>query len=675
MRPPTPLHNLRGNAAERSPRHVAILDTETRWRETNDGEMHTLRLWAARFLHRGHDHPRLGVDHRAWGESVGDLVDTLAEWVRHADSLWLYIHRTAFDLSVTRLPMRLVEAGWELGDHGLTMDKPWFRARLGDNVLTVVDSSSLLSASLEKIGVLIGMPKLPLPDNADTQRDWLARCERDVDVLAAAMVQVMDWWDEHGLGCWSLTGAATGWNAYRHNRTGPPILIDPSPEARAFERRAITGGRRDVWRVGQLARSRYLEIDFERAHLTVCRHLPLPYRRRFAFGTAAVPDGQETLPGTGAPAQPGNAEWNDRDWLDPERFGAVADVTVRTEKPRYPAHIDGRWWYPTGEFRTTLAWPELIDARDRGELVAMHGGWTHALHPHMAEWAQWIADVLDADPGTVPPMAQLAAKGWSRSVPGKWATRTSRKVDERPSHIMQWAVEHGMAHPDDVPLTILHLMGTQTWYYGDQEGDDSFPAVLAYIQSHVRLRLNRLVDLLPAGSVVSCNTDGVIVKATRTPDLERLAAATWPLVPRVKAKYHSVQVLGPNHLICDGEARLSGVPLSADLVENLTWEWHTWPGLGRQVEIAPGDGYLRQRRRVRLDAVPVTRWVLADGRTVPPRAFTTVVAGSQLLPWHLTPSELRYQALRRPQHPTLERAMADYGDIDALAPALAAGAA
>jgi hypothetical protein len=634
--------------------------------------MHTLRLWAMRLLHRGHVHPRLGVDHRHWGERVEDLVSTLAEWVRHADSLWLYIHRTAFDLAVTRLPMRLLDAGWELGDHGLTMDKPWFRARLGTNVLTVLDSSSLLGASLDSIGVRIGMPKLPLPDNADTQRDWLARCERDVDVLAAAMTQVMDWWDEHGLGCFSLTGAATGWNAYRHNRVGPPILIDPDPAARAFERRAISGGRRDVWKVGALARSRYLEIDFERAHLTVCRHLPLPYRRRFAFGDAAVADGQETFAGVDAVRQEGNAEWKDRDWLDPERFGAIADCTVSTDVPRYPARIDGRWWYPTGEFRTTLAWPDLLDARARGDLIAMHGGYTYALHPHMAEWARWLGGILEAEPGTVPPMAQLAAKGWSRSVPGKWATRTSRKVAERPSHILGWAVEHGMAHPEDAPLTILHLHGSQSWFYTDQEGDDSFPAVLAFIQSYVRVALNRLVEALPADALVACNTDGVIVKAARTPDLQKLAAVTWPLTPRVKRVYRSVQVLGPNHLICDGEQRLSGIPEAAPMIEDLTWEWQTWPGLQRQVEIAPEGGYLRPSRRVRLDALPVTRWVLADGRTVPPRAFTTVVAGSQLLPWHLTPSPLRHEALRRPQHPTLERAMATYGDADALAPALAA---
>src|ERR1051326_7094956 len=201
----------------------------------------------------------------------------------------------------------------------------------------------------------------------------------------AALEEVMDWWDEHGLGCWSLTGAATGWNAYRHSRTGPPILIDPSPPARDFERRAITGGRRDVWRVGQLAQARYLEIDFERAHLTVCRHLPLPRRRCFAFGSAAVPDMQETFAHLGAERSPGNAEWNDRDWQDPERFGAVADCTVNTDTPRYPCQIDGRWWYPTGEFRTTLAWPELLDARERGDLVALHGGYTHWLHPHIAQ--------------------------------------------------------------------------------------------------------------------------------------------------------------------------------------------------------------------------------------------------------------------------------------------------
>jgi hypothetical protein len=247
-------------------------------------------------------------------------------------------------------------------------------------------------------------------------------------------------------------------------------------------------------------------------------------------------------------------------------------------------------------------------------------------------------------------------------------------VDERPSHVNGWAVEHGMAQPEDVPLTILHLLGTQTWFYGDQDGDDAFPAVLAYIQSHVRLRLNRMIDALPPGSVVSCNTDGVIIRAQRTPDLDKLAALTWPLVPRVKARYRHVQVLGPNHIIVDGELRLSGIPQGAPMIEDLTWEWHTWPGLRRQVELAPEGGYLRPPRRVRLDAVPVTRWVLEDGRTVPPRAFTTVVAGSQLLPWHLTPSELRHERLRRPQHPTLEKAMTAYGEPSTLAEAVARAA-
>lgn len=652
MRPPVQLHTLRGNAAERSPKHVAILDTETAWRETNDGEMHVLRLWAMRHLHRGHDHKRMGVDHRAWGRSVEDLADRLTEWTRHAGSLWLFMHNTAFDLSVTRLPMVLVRHGWELRNHGLTMDRPWFRVGMGDKVLTVVDSTSWLRASLDRIGVLLDMPKLPLPDNDDGERAWLARCERDVDVLTAAMVQLMDWWDANGLGCWSLTGASTGWNAYRHNRQGPPITIDPDPAALEFERRAISGGRRDVWRVGALARARYLEIDFERAHLTICRHLPLPRRRCFSF----------------------DGDWNERDWQDPERFGAVAEVTVRTGTPRYPMRLDGRWWYPTGEFRTTLAWPEILGARQRGELVAMHRGYTHWLHPHMATWAEWLGGILDAPPGTVPPMAHLAAKGWSRSVPGKWATRTSRELERRPSHVADWAVEHGMAQPQDVPLTIMHFNGEQTWLLTDQDGDDSFPAVLAYIQSHVRERLNTLIDNLPAASLVACNTDGVIIKAARTPDLDRLAALTWPLVPRVKRVAHSVQVIGPNHIIVDGEQRLSGVPATAQLVGDLTWEWSTWPGLRTQVQVAPEGGYLRRPRRVNLSHVPVARWVLDDGRTVPPRASTTVVPAGDLLPWGQTPSPLQYGRLRRPQHPTLERVMAAAGEHDALAQHLEATA-
>jgi hypothetical protein len=649
-RPPVVYHNLRGNAAERSPRHVAVLDTETAWRETNDGEMHVLRLWAMRMLHRGHEHPRLGVDVRSWGRSVPELVDTLTGWVRHADSLWLYIHNTNFDLAVTRLPMALARAGWELGDHGLTMDKPWFRMRGPHGVLTVLDSSSVWPESLERVGLALRRRKRPLPGNEDEERHWLARCEQDVDILADAVSATLDWWDEHRLGCWSLTGAATGWNAFRHRRTGLPIAIDPDPQARAFERSTLYGGRRDVWRVGHLARAQYIELDFERVHLTACRFAPLPRRRGHFF----------------------DGDWKERDWLDPDRYGAVAECTVRTDTPRYPVRIAGRVWHPTGEFRTVLAWPELLDARARGELVAMHRGYTYWLAPHMADWATWVNNLLDAPPEKVPAIVQLMAKAWSRTVPGKWATRSSREIERRPSHVQEWAVEHGIAHPEDAPITMLHMLGEQVWYLGDQDGDDCFPAVLSFVQSHTRVALNRLLDALPPESVVACNTDGVIVKMAHAPDIGRLAAATWPFRPRVKASYRDVQVLGSNHLLLDGRSRLGGVPAKAERTDGLTWSWNTWPSLRTQVRLVPGGGYLRIPRSVNLSAVPVTRWVVEDGRTVPARATTTPTGGVELVPWHLTPSPLLHEPLRRPQHPTLERALSAAGMGDAMAAALAA---
>lgn len=633
---PTPVHNLRGNAAERSPRHFAVLDTETRWEETPNGQRHSLRLWCLRLVHRGHDHPRLGVDQRAYGFDVESLCDRIEQWLRHSPSLWLYMHNTTFDLGVTRLPMVLARRGFQLGDHALTMPRPWCRLNRKRRTLTIVDSASVFPKSVEHLGVRLGTPKPTLPGNDDSDAAWLARCEADVDIVAAALRQAMDWWDEHRLGCWSLTGPASGWNAYRHQRRGQPIVIDPNPRALAFERRTVTGGRRDAFRIGRLPRARYVEIDFERAHLTICRTMPLPRKRSRAF--------------VGRPRE--------SDWLDADRWGMIAEVTVRADTPRYPVHISGRQWYPTGTMRTVLAGPMLREAHERGDLVDVHRGWCYWLEPHMQSWADWLCRVLDTPPAEQLPAVDVMCKAWSRSVPGKWATRTSRQIEEMPSLIDGWAVERGIHHPSEQPFTALHIDGTQTWWLGDQEGDDSFPAVLAWIQAHTRMRLNALVDALPADHVVSCNTDGVIVKAHRTPDLDRLARLTWPLVPRVKAVYHDVTVIGPNHLLLDGEQRLSGVPASAPLVDEMTWGWHTWPSLRRQLELAPDGGYVRQRRTVDLSAVPVTRWVLRDGRTVPVETRTNSVGGTEIVPWGEFHHPLMHEAIRRPQHPVLEAALA-----------------
>ncbi len=630
---PQRIHNLGHNLVERSPRHLIAFDTETRWRTTAQGELHTLRLWAAADLWRGAPRKNRAPRHDGAGTTAAELAAWIDGQCRSTETTWVFAHNLGFDLAVTRLPLLLMARGWTITQSALTIDHPWLRLRKKSRRLTMTDSHSWLPQKLEKIGQEIGVRKPALPDNDDSDEAWAIRCAGDVEILSLALLQLLDWWDAGGYGNWSLTGPATGWNAYRHIRTPETVTIDPDPEQRAWERAALLGGRHEVWRVGTLPRARYLELDFERSHLTVCRHLYLPRKRVREIQGLAIDDRL----------------------LTNDRWQVMADCVVRTEVPRYPFVWKRRTWFPVGTFRTRLCGPELRTAAERGELLEVGHGWVYRMGHQMQEWAWWLEQVLDADPTAESAVARIAAKGWSRTVPGKWATRTSREVDQIPSHLDGWWLEPAVHLPGGQRCSLLYLGGTQHLVMHDQEADDSFPAVLAWIQSYTRDRLGKLIDQFSPEELVSCNTDGAIIRPRGYVDLQKLGAITWPLRPRIKGRYSNLEVISPQHLIIDGDQRLSGVAYSAERTGPANWAWQTWPGLSRQIEMRGREGYLREHRAVDLSHVPVARWVLEDGSTVPPRAQQEAGDTWGLQPWLPVCDGALHGPLRAEQHPALAR--------------------
>jgi hypothetical protein len=147
----------------------------------------------------------------------------------------------------------------------------------------------------------------------------------------------------------------------------------------------------------------------------------------------------------------------------------------------------------------------------------------------------------------------------------------------------------------------------------------------------------------------------VVIRPRGYVDLAKLGAETWPLKPRVKGMYRRLEVISPQHLIIDGKPRLAGVAYNADRTGPSTWAWQTWPGLGRQIEMRSAAGYVRENRKVDLSRVPVARWVLEDGTTVPPRSIESPAGTWGLSNWLPVSDGAVYGPLRTAQHPVLAR--------------------
>jgi hypothetical protein len=653
MPPPPRIHNLPHNSSERVPGRCLFFDTETRPRWDGGEERHTLRLWHAELVERrGPSRKRPRAD--TWsGHTAAQLGAAVADACRPKETLWCWAHNLGFDLAVTQLPLVLAEQGWEISTHALTGPSPWIRLRRAGRTLTMVDSASWLPVALERLGGMVATPKPPLPEWDDSDAAWFARCRADVAILRAAVLELLAWWEANRLGHVSLTGPGSGFNAYRHSRLHTTVVINPDPELRALERGVIYGGRAEAMRVGELGAGHWVCVDFEHAFGSICAELPLPRKHARRFDSLDDTSLSLTSP-----------------WVS-----LLAQVEVDTSRARYPLRTAKGVVHPVGRFVTTLCGPEIREAHRRGELRAIGPGLMYFTAPHMRSWAQWALEIVDARDPDQSEVVRVAVKAWTRTVPGRWAGRTGRVSAEVEQPLPGWRLERTHTRDGRTAVSILDMAGSRYYVVQDQEMDQGFPAVLAWIQSEVRVRLGRLIDLIGEPAVVLANTDGVIVdldafSELHDPGLSRLvgpqgrlealsarldgwASRCWPLRPTVKWVARTLEVLSPQHVITDRARQLSGVPASAEHLGGHRYAFTDWPKLPTQLQGDVENGYVRRRRTVDLSAVPVLRWVLADGSCVPVEARGRLGEGSALCPWRNGENGAAGPALRADQHPLL----------------------
>lgn len=649
-----PVHYLRRNHADRTPAAVIFWDTETRTIPTDRGDVLALRLWGARYIDR---RPPSKTKPRAEA-GAGRTSAELAAWIEHQTrgrrSVWAYAHNLGFDLVTTRLPLVLAGRGWTITDAAIGGKSPWLRLSNGKCVLTLADSGSWLPYPLDQVGEYVGIVKPPLPAEDDGPATWAHRCAADVNILTAAMLTLMGWWDREKLGRWTITGSASGWNTMRHMLGPDRITIDPDPDAVARDRQAVHSGRRGVWTIGEHTAGPFHELDLTAAYPTVAATLPLPAGRAYIAEHLADDD----------------PVW------DSDRWGVLADAVIDTDVPRWPVHVDGRIWYPVGRFATTLAGPDLQAARNLGCLVAASNCHVHQLSTALAPWARWVLAVQSGQvPGT-PVIAMKAAKSWGRSVIGKWSARAFERVQLGPAVHPGWHVEPGWDHDHQVPGTLLDLAGTRWWVAETGTPDNAYPAITAWTEAYVRVRLSRVIEAVGDGAVLQANTDGLIV-AERTigttaahgsliaPDgmsgparlswvLDRLQPLCAPLNMRVKSTRGHVTVLGPQHVKLDGQRSFAGIPRNAAEQPDGSYLATQWPGIDWQLEHGDPRGFMLRQRVMRADGPYPTGWITDDRRVVPIETHLDRDGRTAITPWHSTRWHARGLRLADVQHPTLD---------------------
>jgi hypothetical protein len=613
-----PTHYLRPNHTSWTPPALISFDTETFTTRDGDDEILNLRLWCARFSDRRAPKGVKPLESRDTGIIGSDLAATIHGWTRNRRTVWAYAHNLGFDLCTSNMVENLMQLGWGVTEFAVNSSAPFVRMRQAEHSLTLSDSWSWFGVPLERVAEELGTRKQPLPKNDDSYEAWLERCTKDVDILHEAMLALMGWWDHEDLGKWNITGSASGWNAMRHIPSPERILIRPDDSECDHDRRAIYGGRRSVWQTGHYSYGHYSEIDIEKAYTVACRDLPLPIGRQARFTSLPI----------------------DHKWLDCDRWGVIAECVISTDTACVPCRVGNSVWYPVGKFRTVLAGPDIREARIHNRLLWVGPGWLHRLSYPLQPWASWCIESQNDQTGRTPGVAKLVHRSWGRTAVGKWAQRGFEVVHLGPSPNSGWNYEDAWHHEGNTPAGIVDFGGERYQVAAVNQADNAYPAILAFVESHVRVALGRAITIIGDSDMVMCDTDGLICTADGASKLPEVNQAVAPFHLREKQHYRRVKVTGPQHLELDAIKRRAGIPATAIPIEGGKLKANTWPKLAWQLANGRQGAYVRPAQTYRLAATYAPGWVLEDGTVVPLELRLDDAGGNEVVPW----PETRYQA-------------------------------
>lgn len=669
------------NHADHTPAAVLVLDTETRRTATESGEDQELQLWCARWVRRRFDSGCQPADEQHWGTGAAELAALIDAKTRSSQRLWCYAHNLGYDLQASGLLQYLAHLGWSISAVSSISRYLWLTMvrhndRCPKNLVNAptpakaaakcrcatihfADTVHMWPMKLQAIGDLLGVPKLPMPDEDADDSEWVRYCMRDVDVAMGALLETMAFWDKHKLGRWAITSAATGSNALRHSFSqSRPVLFD-DPEGSAWDRSAIHGGRRQCWKHGDLPPGRYAELDFQAAYATVGANWPLPFKRGAWFDSLPVDDHR----------------------IDHPMISCIAECDIETDIPRFPVRVDGAVDYPIGQFTTILAGPEIAWARETGCLRRVGRGQWHLLGKGYQPFFRRVLDWGRPGENDLPPIVAAAWKHFGRTVIGKFAQHGYHTRNTGMLSIETLLYEQEANRDDGIKTSKIHY-GGYIWEITEEgDGNNAYPAVTAFVESRTRVALGKAIEAIGQAAIVLCDTDGLwanvgALEAGQTGDIgfdladidrrarvevlaDAVSARLAPFTLREKASSERIRIAGPQIYQAGTVSKASGRPRNLTRQDDDHWAGQTFPTFAWQQQHSQPGTYKTRLESWQWPATRIRGWCLTDGRVLPLLACTAPGEQTQLLPWQKTPYRLLGATLAPIQHPALDGLWSD----------------
>lgn len=559
-------HYLRPNHTSESPSNAIWFDTETRPEPAGENTIgHRLDFgWACyrRIRTAGAwtapDWTRFTTRREFW--------DWVVERTAAGKRLYLFCHNTSFDLPVLDVFHELPRRGWRLVRAIIDAPPTIIQFRRGKASILILDTLNHWRLPLKKVGEMVGLAKLEMPPAGAAADAWNEYSRRDVEIIMRACLQ---WWEllkSQDMGSFAPTLASQALRTWRHRYMTERVLVHTTDDLLRMERESYHGGRVECFRRGTY-RGKFFLLDVNSLYPAVMRAEFYPTRVAFRRQTTA-----------GWP------------WTDyAARYACIGRVVLRTSEPAYPVVRDGKLVFPVGTFPAVLCGPELLYAQHHGHLAETGA---MAFYEQAPIFRGFVEDLyarrLQAK------AAGNATLDWfykilMNSLYGKFGQ--NGKVwheQENVTDLSARAWKEVDAQTGAV-VSYRQLGGLVQRLAAEPEAPESIPAIAAYVTSHARLHLWRLICHAGRSHVYYCDTDSLLVDEVGYGRLAGFIHATRLGALKLESKPRHVVLYGAKDYVIGARRKIKGVRASARWLDPLTVSQERWRGLRGQVQDGQAD--------------------------------------------------------------------------------------
>jgi hypothetical protein len=578
----------------RHPSNFLFFDTETKDKNkarNTKGEQH--RLWFGWVWAFRYENQTVTRSYKKSFETVDGFYEHIQRRIDPSRPLYVVAHNLGFDLTIVDFWERAEQLGMSCL-YAVLEDPPLFLSYEWNGCKVVfIDTFNFWKCSVAEMGKSLGIEKLTIDITKCTRKEADPYCQRDVEILANQLINLLDFLTDNDLGSFGISAPAIAMNTFKKRFMTHQIFIHDRERILELERKAYYGGLVNNFFIGKSKGEQLFHTDVNSLYPSVMLE---------RFPVKLLGDYKDITP-------------KKLPKLDQE-LGFIADVTLQAVNQTFPKRHNNRLCDVQGRFRTQLAGQEYERAYKTGSILHCHELAVYETAPVFRYYVEYFWEMRQRFSQPKGNPKEQLIKLLMNSLYGKFGMKGFDWVDYSREAIQTLYDLHFIPLPKDYvnpnyaptiqghvslwqpmglnsPVKIRYLAGKLQIQLPTGEHTESFCAIAAFVTSYARERLRSLIRIAGHHNTYYCDTDSLFVTQQGLNNLAQAQELDNKLLGKLKLESTSTrwEFYGPKDYAFGDKIVLKGIKKNAKKLSTGVYQQTQFEGL-KSVLNRGGEAYI-----------------------------------------------------------------------------------